>query len=131
MSRRKIIEPAEFALAEPLVELQRLEGERVEVGAHVSPAPGARACSSARTTPRSIVISWRGQCRKHGVAVYCLLPDTQLRSSHSRPRPRGGARARARREAPALFVDTINARLRVTGYLFQALFGSVAMTGGA
>ena len=39
------------------------------------------------------------QCRKHGVAVFCLLPDAQPRSSHSRPRPRGGARARARRGA--------------------------------
>jgi hypothetical protein len=31
MSRRKIIEPPEFVIAEPLVKLQRLEGERVEV----------------------------------------------------------------------------------------------------
>ncbi len=45
------------------------------------------------------------QCRKHGPAVFCLLPDAQPRSSHSGPRPRGGARAHARREAPALFVD--------------------------
>ena len=44
------------------------------------------------------------QCRKHGVAVFCLLPDAQPRSSHSRPRPRGGARSRARRGAAALFV---------------------------
>src|SRR5271165_6292880 len=35
------------------------------------------------------------QCRKHGVAVFCLLADAQPHSSHSRPRPRRGVQARA------------------------------------
>jgi|SRR5271165_3076701 len=50
----------------------------------LSAATGASACSSARTTTRFIAISWRANAAGHGVAVFCLLPDAQPRSSHSR-----------------------------------------------
>ena len=67
----------------------------------MSAVPGASAYSSAKDD-YALYASSCGQCRKHGVVV--LLPIA-TRSSHFRPRPRGGARARARRVAPALLVN--------------------------
>jgi len=66
------------------------------------------------------------QCRKHGVAVwaYCLMPNHVhliLVPDHAE------ALGRALGEAHRRYSSTINARLRVTGHLFQARFGSVAM----
>src|SRR5208282_602741 len=62
---------------------------------HVSAAPGASACSSARTATRFIAISWPANAASTAWRpfTYCLTPNP--RSSLSRPRPRGGARARA------------------------------------
>ena len=66
------------------------------------------------------------QCRKHGVAVwaYCLMPN----HVHLILVPgREAALGRALGETHRRYASTINARLRVTGHLFQARFGSVAM----
>ena len=66
------------------------------------------------------------QCRKHGVAVwaYCLMPNhVHLVLVPDREQALG----RALGETHRRFSSTINARLRVTGHLFQARFGSVAM----
>ncbi len=66
------------------------------------------------------------QCRKHGVTVwaYCLMPN----HVHLILVPdREEALGRALGEAHRRYSSTINARLRVTGHLFQARFGSVAM----
>ena len=66
------------------------------------------------------------QCRKQGVAVwaYCLMPN----HVHLVLVPdRAQALGRALGETHRRYSSTINARLRVTGHLFQARFGSVAM----
>lgn len=66
------------------------------------------------------------QCRKHGVAVwaYCLMPN----HVHLILTPdRAEALGRALGEAHRRYSTIINARLRVTGHLFQSRFGSVAM----
>jgi len=54
------------------------------------------------------------------------LPDAQPRSSHSGP-DREEALGRTLGERRRRYSSTINARLRVTGHLLQARFGSVAM----
>ncbi len=61
-----------------------------------------------------------------GVAVFCLLPDAQARYLILVP-DRAEALGRALGEGRRRYSSTINARLRVTGHLFQARFGSVAM----
>ncbi|HLW93147.1 MAG TPA: transposase [Roseiarcus sp.] len=66
------------------------------------------------------------QCRKHGVAVwsYCLMPN----HVHLILVPtRAEAMGRALGEAHRRYSAAINARLRVTGHLFQARYGSAAM----
>ncbi len=44
---------------------------------HVSAAPGASACSSARTTTRFIAISWRANAASTArrSLAYCLTPN--------------------------------------------------------
>jgi len=66
------------------------------------------------------------QCQKHAVAVwaYCLMPN----HVHIILVPdRGDGLARAVGETHRRYSSVINARLRVSGHLFQARFGSVAM----
>ena len=66
------------------------------------------------------------QCRKHGVAVwaYCLMPN----HVHLILVPDGPeSLARALGETHRRYSGVVNARLRVTGHLFQARFGSVVM----
>jgi putative transposase len=66
------------------------------------------------------------QCRKRGVAVwaYCLTPN----HVHLILAPdREEALALALGEAHRRYSSVINARLRVTGHLFQSRFGSAAM----
>ena len=66
------------------------------------------------------------QCRKHDVEVwsYCLMPN----HVHLILVPRlAQALGRALGETHRRYVSVINARLRVTGHLFQSRFGSVAM----
>ena len=67
------------------------------------------------------------QCRKQGVACLSLLPDAEPRPPDPCPRPRRGARAGARRKTHRRYSSVVNARLRVTGHLFQSRFGSVVM----
>ena len=67
-----------------------------------------------------------GQCRKQGVAcwAYCLMPNhVHLILVPDRQESLG----RALGEAHRRYSTAINARLGVTGHLFQARFGSVAM----
>jgi hypothetical protein len=57
------------------------------------------------------------QCRRDGAwrsFAYCLTPNP--RSSHSRPRPNGGARARPRQGVPPLRVGHQRAGSGVTGH---------------
>ena len=66
------------------------------------------------------------QCRKNGVSVwaYCLMPNhVHLILVPSTPSGLGRALGETHRRYSAV----INARLRVTGHLFQARFGSVVM----
>jgi putative transposase len=66
------------------------------------------------------------QCRKHGVAcwAYCLMPN----HVHLILVPdREEALARALGETHRRYSSVINARLRVTGHLFQSRFGSAVM----
>jgi len=66
------------------------------------------------------------QCRKHGVAcwAYCLMPN----HVHLILVPdREESLARALGETHRRYSTAINARLGVTGHLFQARFGSAAM----
>ncbi len=66
------------------------------------------------------------QCRKHGVAVwaYCLMPN----HVHLILVPdREEALGRALGETHRRYSSVVNARLRVTGHLFQSRFGSVVM----
>ncbi|MGD0642776.1 MAG: transposase [Roseiarcus sp.] len=67
-----------------------------------------------------------GQCRKQGVAcwAYCLMPN----HVHLILVPdRQEALGRALGETHRRYSSVVNARLRVTGHLFQARFGSAAM----
>ena len=66
------------------------------------------------------------QCRRHGVAcwAYCLMPNhVHLILVPDTERALG----RALGETHRRYTLVINARLRVTGHLFQSRFGSVAM----
>jgi putative transposase len=66
------------------------------------------------------------QCRKQGVAcwAYCLMPNhVHLILVPDREESLG----RALGETHRRFATAINARLRVSGHLFQARFGSAAM----
>jgi REP-associated tyrosine transposase len=66
------------------------------------------------------------QCRKHGVAcwAYCLMPN----HVHLILVPdRQEALGRALGETHRRYSSVVNARLRVTGHLFQSRFGSAAM----
>ncbi len=67
-----------------------------------------------------------GQCRRQGVAcwAYCLLPN----HVHLILVPdREEALGRALGETHRRYSSGVNARLRVTGHLFQSRFGSVVM----
>ena len=66
------------------------------------------------------------QCRKHGVACwsYCLMPN-HVHLILVPDREEGLARALG--ETHRRYSSVINARLRVTGHLFQSRFGSAAM----
>jgi putative transposase len=67
-----------------------------------------------------------GQCRRQGVAcwAYCLLPN----HVHLILVPdREEALGRALGETHRRYSSVVNARLRVTGHLFQSRFGSVVM----
>jgi putative transposase len=67
-----------------------------------------------------------GQCRKQGVACWadCLMPNhVHLILVPDRPESLG----RALGETHRRYSTAVNARLGVTGHLFQARFGSVAM----
>ncbi len=66
------------------------------------------------------------QCRSQGVAcwAYCLMPN----HVHLILVPdRGEALGRALGETHRRYSSVVNARLRVTGHLFQSRFGSVVM----
>jgi len=66
------------------------------------------------------------RCRQAGVAVwsYCLMPNhVHLILTPSTPQGLG----RALGETHRRYASVINARLRVTGHLFQSRYGSVAM----
>ena len=66
------------------------------------------------------------RCRKAGVGIwaYCLMPNhVHLILAPSSPRGLGLALGETHRR----YSSVINARLRVTGHLFQARYGSVAM----
>jgi putative transposase len=66
------------------------------------------------------------QCRKHGVAVwsYCLMPN----HVHLILVPdRAEALGRALGETHRRYSAVVNARLRVTGHLFQSRYGSVVL----
>jgi putative transposase len=66
------------------------------------------------------------QCRKHGVScwAYCLMPN----HVHLILVPdRAEALGRALGETHRRYSGVINARLRVTGHLFQSRYGSTAM----
>src|SRR5208282_2221578 len=66
------------------------------------------------------------RCRQAGVAVwsYCLMPNhVHLILTPSTPQGLG----RALGETHRRYASVINARLRVTGHLFQSRFGSVVM----
>ena len=66
------------------------------------------------------------RCRKAGVAIwsYCLMPNhVHLILTPSNPRGLGLALGETHRR----YSSVVNARLRVTGHLFQARYGSVAM----
>ena len=67
------------------------------------------------------------QCRKRGAAVFCLVPLTPNHVHLILVPDRKEALGRALGERRRRYSSTINARLRVTGHLFQARFGSVAM----
>jgi putative transposase len=65
-------------------------------------------------------------CRREGVAVwaYCLMPDhVHLILTPQTPEALGRALGKAHRRYSAF----VNARMRVTGHLFQARFSSVVM----
>ena len=67
-----------------------------------------------------------GQCRRQGVAcwAYCLMPN----HVHLILVPdREEALGRALGETHRRYSSVVNARLRVTGHLFQSRFGSVVM----
>ena len=66
------------------------------------------------------------QCRKHGVAVwaYCLMPN----HIHLILVPdRAEALGRALGETHRRYSAVVNARMRVTGHVFQSRFGSAVM----
>ncbi len=66
------------------------------------------------------------RCRKAGVEIwsYCLMPNhVHLILTPATPQGLG----RALGEAHRRYSSVINARLRVTGHLFQSRYGSVAM----
>src|SRR5208282_921930 len=66
------------------------------------------------------------RCRQAGVAVwsYCLMPNhVHLILTPSTPEGLG----RALGETHRRYASVVNARLRVTGHLFQSRYGSVAM----
>lgn len=68
----------------------------------------------------------RERCRKAGVGVwsYCLMPNhVHLILTPSTPQGLGLALGETHRR----YCGVINARLRVTGHLFQSRFGSVVM----
>src|SRR5208337_5573924 len=68
----------------------------------------------------------REACAREGVAVwsYCLMPNhVHLILTPSTPQGLG----RALGETHRRYASVINARLRVTGHLFQSRYGSVAM----
>jgi putative transposase len=82
--------------------------------------------SSATTTTHSIAISSRRPAGARGVAVwaYRLMPDhVDLILTPRTPEGLGRALGKAHRRTSAF----VNARMRVTGHLFQARFSSVAM----
>ena len=67
-----------------------------------------------------------GQCRKQGVVVwaYCLMPNhVHLILVPDREQSLG----RALGETHRRYSSVVNARLRVTGHLFQSRFGSVVL----
>jgi len=82
-------------------------------------ATGASACSSARTTTRFIAISWQANAASTvwRSLAYCLIPN----HVHLILVPeREEALGRALGERHRRYWSTINARLTVTGHLFQA-----------
>jgi putative transposase len=62
-----------------------------------------------------------------GVAVFCLLPRRPNHVHLILVRDRKAALRRALGESRRRYSSTINARLGVTGHLFQARFRSVTM----
>jgi putative transposase len=90
-----------------------------------SAATGAKTCSSATTTTRSIAISWPRPAGARGsVWAYCLMPNhIHLILTPQTPEGLGRALGKAHRRYSAF----VNARMRVTGHLFQARFSSVVM----